>query len=166
LIRPATKPILLIVPPLGAALVVLASRSDGLYRLLVREDALLEWTQVLAYVFVAATAAVAVGAVDLRLDGDDARLTVIDEGVGIPPDDVPRIFERFYRGSNVAGAIEGTGLGLTGSRHIVEQHGGQLLVESTQGTGSVFTLLLPARAPLVAADAPPRDVQVVGAGAP
>lgn len=72
-------------------------------------------------------------------------LEVHDEGVGIPVDDVPRIFERFYRGSNVAGAIEGTGLGLSGARHIVEQHGGRLLVESTQGQGSVFTMLLPTR---------------------
>lgn len=52
---PAT-PILLIVPPLGAVLVALAARSDGLYRLLVREDALLEWTQVMAYLVVVATA--------------------------------------------------------------------------------------------------------------
>ena len=93
-------------------------------------------------------------------------LEVHDEGVGIPTEDVPRIFERFYRGSNVAGAIEGTGLGLTGSRHIVEQHGGHLLVESQQGQGSVFTVLLPARAPCVAEDGAPRDAQVVGAGAP
>jgi PAS domain S-box-containing protein len=93
-------------------------------------------------------------------------LEVHDEGVGIPPDDVPRIFERFYRGSNVAGAIEGTGLGLTGSRHIVEQHGGQLLVESQQGKGSVFTLLLPARAPLPLQSELPKNPQVVGAGAP
>ena len=45
-----------------------------------------------------------------------AALEVHDEGIGIPPEDVPRIFERFYRGSNVQGAIEGTGLGLTGAR--------------------------------------------------
>ncbi len=104
---------------------------------------------------------------DEERDGEPwVALDVHDEGVGIPAEDVPRIFERFYRGSNVAGAIEGTGLGLTGSRHIVEQHGGHLLVESKQGDGSVFTLLLPARAPLLAGDAAPRDVQVVGAGAP
>jgi len=112
------------------------------------------------------------GRITLIVRGDDhagepwVALEVHDEGVGIPAEDVPRIFERFYRGSNVAGAIEGTGLGLTGSRHIVEQHGGQLLVESQQGQGSVFTLLLPARAPLVAEQDAPRDVQVVGAGAP
>ena len=59
LLRPAGAPILLIVPPLGAALVMLASRSDRLYRLIVREDALLEWAQVLAYLVVVATAATA-----------------------------------------------------------------------------------------------------------
>jgi PAS domain S-box-containing protein len=93
-------------------------------------------------------------------------LEVHDEGVGIPAEDVPRIFERFYRGSNVAGAIEGTGLGLTGSRHIAEQHGGELLVQSVQGQGSVFTLLLPAHAPIPARETSPRDSQVVGVGAP
>ena len=80
LLRPAATPILLIVPPLGAALVVLASRSDGLYRLLVREDALLEWTQVLAYVFVAATAAVA--APRLWRHGDEAAACVV-VGLGL-----------------------------------------------------------------------------------
>jgi PAS domain S-box-containing protein len=93
-------------------------------------------------------------------------LEVHDEGIGIPAEDVPRIFERFYRGSNVAGAIEGTGLGLTGSRHIAEQHGGELLVASEQGKGSVFTLMLPARMPLPAEHPPSVDAQVVGAGAP
>ena len=112
------------------------------------------------------------GRVSLIVRGEEREgepwvaLEVHDVGVGIPTEDVPRIFERFYRGSNVAGAIEGTGLGLTGSRHIVEQHGGQLLVQSQQGQGSVFTLLLPARAPLLAADAAPRNAQVVVAGAP
>jgi PAS domain S-box-containing protein len=99
-------------------------------------------------------------------DGEPwVALEVHDEGVGIPADDLPRIFERFYRGSNVAGAIEGTGLGLTGSRHIVEQHGGHLVVESQQGKGSVFTVLLPAHVPISAAESA-RDAQVVGAGAP
>jgi signal transduction histidine kinase len=93
-------------------------------------------------------------------------LEVHDEGVGIPIEDVPRIFERFYRGSNVAGAIEGTGLGLTGSRHIAEQHGGELLVESVQGKGSIFTLLLPAHAPISSRDISPQNPQVVGVGAP
>ena len=99
-------------------------------------------------------------------DGEPwVSLEVHDEGVGIPADDLPRIFERFYRGSNVAGAIEGTGLGLTGSRHIVEQHGGQLLVKSVQGQGSVFTLLLPTRVPSSPDDAPAQAAGVVTAGA-
>jgi PAS domain S-box-containing protein len=99
-------------------------------------------------------------------DGEPwVALEVHDEGVGIPVQDLPRIFERFYRGSNVAGAIEGTGLGLTGSRYIVEQHGGQLLVESQQGLGSVFTLLLPMNARPETERAASDDVQAVAAGA-
>jgi PAS domain S-box-containing protein len=82
---------------------------------------------------------------EVRDNAPWVALEVHDEGVGIPADDMPRIFERFYRGSNVAGAIEGTGLGLSGARHIVEQHGGCLSVASTQGKGSVFTMLLPVR---------------------
>jgi PAS domain S-box-containing protein len=92
-------------------------------------------------------------------------LEVRDEGVGIPVEDVPRIFERFYRGSNVEGAIEGTGLGLAGARHIVEQHGGRLLVESEQGAGSVFTLLLPVQPVRDTEDEPERDPRAVAAGA-
>jgi PAS domain S-box-containing protein len=92
-------------------------------------------------------------------------LEVHDEGIGIPPDDIPRIFERFYRGSNAAGAIEGTGLGLAGARHIAEQHGGQLMVESQQRHGSVFTLLLPTREPCPTETGAPPDAHVVGAGA-
>jgi hypothetical protein len=57
--RPTATAILLVVPPLGAALVALASRSDGLYRLLVREDAVLEWAQVIAYLLVVAMAVTA-----------------------------------------------------------------------------------------------------------
>jgi hypothetical protein len=73
-------PFLLIVPPLGAALVALASRSDGLYRLLVREDALLEWTQVIAYLFVIAMAAT--GAPRLWRHGDHVATCVV-VGLGL-----------------------------------------------------------------------------------
>ena len=94
---------------------------------------------------------------EVRDDAPWVALEVHDAGVGIPADDMPRIFERFYRRSNVAGAIEGTGLGLSGARHIVEQHGGCLAVESAQGKGSVFTMLLPVReSSVVVADAPQR----------
>jgi PAS domain S-box-containing protein len=112
------------------------------------------------------------GPISLVVRGDDrdgqpwVALEVHDRGVGIPPDDLPRIFERFYRASNVAGAIEGTGLGLTGSRHIVEQHGGQLLVDSQQGYGSVFTVMLPTAGVASGDDAPPSQIRVVAVGAP
>lgn len=71
-----------------------------------------------------------------------AILRVTDEGVGIPPDDLNHIFERFHRGRNVGG-IQGTGIGLTGVRQIVLQHGGDITVESQEGHGSTFTVRLP-----------------------
>ena len=72
-----------------------------------------------------------------------AVLRVSDRGIGIPADDLPRIFDRFYRGSNVTGRIQGTGLGVSGARLIVEQHGGRVTAESVEGTGSTFTVWLP-----------------------
>jgi signal transduction histidine kinase len=78
--------------------------------------------------------------------GATAVVAVRDRGVGIPAGDLPRVFERFYRGSNVAGRIGGTGLGLAGVKRIVEQHGGTIEVESVEGVGSTFTVRLPLRA--------------------
>jgi len=70
---------------------------------------------------------------------------VVDNGVGIAEEDVPRIFERFYRversRSRDAG---GTGLGLSIVKHIVQAHGGQIEVESTPGVGSTFRMKFPA----------------------
>jgi PAS domain S-box-containing protein len=71
-----------------------------------------------------------------------AVVQVRDEGLGIPPEDLARIFDRFQRGTNVAG-IGGTGIGLAAARQIVEQHGGTLEAESEVGQGSVFTIRLP-----------------------
>lgn len=76
-----------------------------------------------------------------------AMVQVRDEGIGIPAAELPRVFERFYRGSNVSGQIQGNGLGLAGARHIVERLGGTLSAESVEGTGSTFTLRLPLDAP-------------------
>jgi signal transduction histidine kinase len=72
---------------------------------------------------------------------------VYDEGVGIPPEDLVRIFDPFQRGSNVQGHIAGTGIGLSSSRRIVEQHGGRLEVNSEPGRGSAFTVRLPLQTP-------------------
>lgn len=74
-----------------------------------------------------------------------AVLSVQDQGIGIPERDLPTIFERFQRASNV-GAIAGTGIGLSSSRQIVEQHGGHMHVRSVPGSGSIFTVILPLQA--------------------
>jgi signal transduction histidine kinase len=72
-----------------------------------------------------------------------AILAVRDQGIGIPPQDVPRIFEHYFRASNVHDRMPGLGLGLAGARQIVEQHGGTIDLASTPGEGSTFTVTLP-----------------------
>jgi signal transduction histidine kinase len=74
--------------------------------------------------------------------GEYAELSVQDQGIGIPDEDLLRVFERFYRARNV-GAIEGTGLGLAGVRQIVEQLGGSISVASEEHHGTKFTIRLP-----------------------
>ena len=78
-----------------------------------------------------------------RADGAWAVLLVDDRGVGIPAADLPRVFDRFHRGANAAGAFAGTGIGLAGAKQIVEQHGGAVTVQSAEGVGSTFTVRLP-----------------------
>lgn len=76
--------------------------------------------------------------------GDEAVLQVADKGIGIPRQEAGRIFERFYRSPSAVGAdADGSGLGLTIVKHIVEAHGGRITVESEPGQGSVFSVLLP-----------------------
>jgi two-component system phosphate regulon sensor histidine kinase PhoR len=70
------------------------------------------------------------------------RFAVRDTGVGIPAEDVPRIFERFYR-VDKSRTGSGTGLGLSIARHIVEAHKGRIWVESIEGQGSTFIFTLP-----------------------
>ena len=72
-----------------------------------------------------------------------ATLTVADRGVGIPADDLPRLGEHFFRGSNVIGQIGGTGLGLASARAIVTAHGGTLALTSVEGVGTTATVRLP-----------------------
>ncbi|HEY8491788.1 MAG TPA: ATP-binding protein [Dehalococcoidia bacterium] len=78
-----------------------------------------------------------------RPDRDAVELWVADTGEGIDPDDLPRIFERFYKADR-ARAAGGTGLGLAIVKHIVQAHGGTVDVESRPGRGATFTLRLPA----------------------
>jgi two-component system NtrC family sensor kinase len=70
-------------------------------------------------------------------------LRVSDTGCGIAPVDLPYVFDKFYRGSNVASEIPGTGLGLSIVKSIVESHQGRVWVDSTLAKGSVFTIVLP-----------------------
>jgi len=71
-----------------------------------------------------------------------ATLVVRDHGIGIPNDELERVFEPYYRASNIAGTVSGSGIGLAGTRHIVEQHGGEITVESEVGD-TTFTVRLP-----------------------
>jgi len=74
----------------------------------------------------------------------EARFVIEDTGVGIPPEDLPRVFERFYRvGKDRSRASGGTGLGLAIVKHIVEAHGGRVWAESEPGRGSRFWFSLP-----------------------
>jgi signal transduction histidine kinase/CheY-like chemotaxis protein len=101
------------------------------------------------------------GAVDVRarVDGDDALVTVHDTGPGIPAAERERIFEAFQRGGRSARTTtEGTGLGLTLSRRIVELHGGRLWLEDGDGGGSTFAFVVPlAPTRAVAGDESPPD---------
>jgi signal transduction histidine kinase len=81
--------------------------------------------------------------VRVRREQANAVLEVEDSGIGVPAADVSRIFDRFQRGSNVEGRVEGTGIGLASARHFVESHGGTIEVESQEHAGSVFRIRLP-----------------------
>jgi len=76
-------------------------------------------------------------------DKSHAVVDIQDQGLGIPASDVPRVFERFHRAGNVAGAIPGTGIGLAGARQIIEEHAGTIDVRSEEGHGTTFTVCLP-----------------------
>ena len=81
-----------------------------------------------------------------RGDDDQVEIAVADQGIGIAPHDLDRIFERFYRADQARSrATGGTGLGLAIVKHIAINHGGRVEVSSTLGGGSTFTLRLPAQ---------------------
>ena len=82
----------------------------------------------------------------LELSEEEVRLSVTDEGVGVPEDEYERIFEPFQRSKRPDVDIPGIGLGLSVSRRIVRAHGGDIEVVSQVGGGSTFRVRLP-RAP-------------------
>ncbi|MDM7998577.1 MAG: ATP-binding protein [Dehalococcoidia bacterium] len=84
------------------------------------------------------------GQVSVSAKAGDGSLvvSVSDTGVGIPEDDLPRVFERFYKGDK-ARSSGGTGLGLAIAKHVVEAHGGRIWVESVEGKGSTFSFSIP-----------------------
>ncbi len=82
--------------------------------------------------------------VELSCDPENAILKVIDTGVGIPENELPRMFERFHRVQNSAGrTYEGTGIGLSLVKELVRLHKGEITVESEAGKGSTFTVTIP-----------------------
>ena len=75
--------------------------------------------------------------------GERVRLSVTDSGPGIPPEDLPYIFDRFYRGDKARTDNGASGLGLAIARSLVEAHGGQLTAANDPAGGARFTIALP-----------------------
>lgn len=95
-----------------------------------------------------------------RQDGVFLHVAVQDTGMGIPVEDLPRVFERFYQvqKTRALAKASGAGLGLTISKRIVEQHGGRIWVESKMGVGTTFHFNLPAaQVPVPAVNVLPKD---------
>src|SRR5262249_49263398 len=92
-------------------------------------------------------------AVGLRQVGSEAVLSVRDTGVGIPEEELPRLFERFHQVRGVRGrALEGTGIGLALVAELVKLHGGSIRAESACGRGSTFVVSMPLAPTALAAD--------------
>jgi signal transduction histidine kinase len=80
------------------------------------------------------------------LESDAVQIDVRDSGAGIPQEQLPHVFEKFYQADNQrAAAAKGSGLGLAIAKSIVEAHGGTISCDSTPGVGTTFTIVLPTR---------------------
>lgn len=79
----------------------------------------------------------------VRLVDTSVQIEVADRGVGIPPEELSRVFDKFYRVPRLSSGMSGTGLGLSISKGIVQAHGGQILAQNRPGGGTLFTLTLP-----------------------
>jgi len=94
-------------------------------------------------------------------EGDNEIFILIkDAGIGISPEDIPHIFEGFYRGKDGQAMTEGHGIGLAVSRQIVEAHNGSITVESELGKGSTFVIRLPAVKPGAEPEFSPEPVEM------
>jgi PAS domain S-box-containing protein len=89
--------------------------------------------------------------VSIHAEGDQIILQVSDNGPGIPIQDQPHIFDKFYRGRNTVDKQEGSGLGLAIVKSIVDAHQGRIWVESNLGQGSTFFIVLPTNSPTIPA---------------
>ena len=97
------------------------------------------------------------GRVTIRVEEDSGyvKVSVADNGIGIPPKDLPRVFERFFQvETHLTRRYGGMGLGLAVAKSMIELHGGRIWVESETGRGSTFTFLLPIQQPQRPAPSP------------
>jgi two-component system sensor histidine kinase KdpD len=92
--------------------------------------------------------------VEARQDGSNAAISVLDRGPGINPDELQRIFEKFYRGRRGRDKVEGTGMGLAIAKGIIEAHGGKIRAENRPGGGAGIVMTLPLLAKEVAEPLP------------
>jgi two-component system sensor histidine kinase SenX3 len=85
--------------------------------------------------------------IDSRQEDQFILITVTDHGPGVSPAEEKKIFDKFYRATDVRKRVPGTGLGLSITREIIESHGGAVLLKSEPGHGASFTIKLPVAQP-------------------
>jgi two-component system sensor histidine kinase KdpD len=80
--------------------------------------------------------------ISVNVERDQMVICVADRGQGIPPDDIERVFDKFYRVLATAERVTGSGLGLAVSKGLVEAHGGRIWAENREGGGAIFRFTL------------------------